>query len=323
MLEQTRSQATGAHAGSPEDRPPFIPPDTDQPRRVMFAAEAYCEAHGLLDRRHTLKTELSPRADGEPVYLYRFMGPEEVVGLLQKGVRWASDTPVYEGVYSLPDQLVRGLKLARGITSSGILAMEADYVSFFRSVGLRSPQALSDAAFARDTERLRALLKAEFSPYERACMQKAPYLSGVNGFFSTAVIPSDSSYCIGGNYCYVELAVPASRMMPPNLKEYYRPNQSFHDGEVEVGLEYFTLGEVTKFYFGQDEMLDDQELRKRLGVSDDGDVRSTQCPFSQLRFDCAFLDHIPAVIRDDPARWYSGGGFTEVIRSRLSGSHLE
>ncbi len=323
MLEQTRRQATEKHSVSPEDRPPFIPPDTDQPRRVMYAAEAYCQAHGLLDRRRTLKTELSPRADGEPVYLYRFMGPEELVALLQKGARWASDTPVYEGVYSLPDQIVRGLKPARGITSSGILAMEADYVSFFRSVGLRSSQALSDAAFARDTERLRALLKAEFSPYERACMQKAPYLSGVNGFFSTSVIPSDSSYSIGGNYCYVEIAVPASRMMPPNLKEYYRPDASFHDGEVEVGLEYFTLDEVTKFYFGQDEMLDDHELRKRLGVSANGDVRSTQCPFSQLRFDCAFLGYIPAVIRDNPARWYSGGGFTEVTRSTESGRHTE
>jgi hypothetical protein len=323
MLNEGKIEVARGQSLSPLGRPVFIPPDTDRRDYIMSEAQEYCRTQGLIDRRNILNTDLSVRHDGEPVYLYRFIGADELVGLLQRGVRWASDTPVNESLYSFSEGLLKALQLTRNIRSGERLKTQEDYVTFLRSVGIKSPQDLSDAAFGRDAERLRALLKDEFSPYERAIMQKPPLLSGVNGFFSTSVIPSDSSYVTRGNYCYVEIAVPASRMMPPRLMEYYEGERSYHDNEVEVALEYFTIEEVTRFYFNRDDMLDDADLRRRLPVRDDGrrGGYGYSCPFRDLRFRCDFLNYLPAEIRDNPERWQSGDAFKE-IPSSTKGIHL-
>lgn len=281
----------------------FIPPQTEDDRKIMSAGAKHCEENNLLDRRSKLKTNLSLRQDGQPVYLYRFISAPELSSLLQKGFYHASSTPTSESSDSFLNQIERAIYCLRKISLDAYPPTTDDYFKFFNQAGIKRPAEIIRSIAENDIVSLRELIHSEFSAYERACIQKAPYLSGLNGFFSTSVIPSNSDYLISGYYCFLELAVPATRMMPPGLKDYLISENKYSDGEAEIGLEYYTLDEVTKFFFWRDDMLTDSEMFERLKIPEAPGIRSRPCPFEDWRFKCNFLDYLPAEILASPQKW--------------------
>jgi hypothetical protein len=278
-------------------------PETAEQRKIISAAAKYCKANNLLDRRCTLEAKPALRQDQQPVYLYRHIYASELTSLLQKGFHHAIYTPTAEKRNSFLGQIESAIFVSRKIKSDNYLSTPDQFQNFFIQAGIKNVAQIMEAIKESDVDRLRQLIQSEFSPYERACIQKLPDLSGLNGFFSTSVIPSDSDLLVDGYCCYVEIAVPAERMMPPGLKDYLIPESKFKDGEVEVGLEYYTLDEVSKFFFRTDDMLTDSEMFERLKIPEAPGVRSRLCPFAAWRSSCNFLDYLPAEMLASPQRW--------------------